>query len=274
MCLKFTDLGCGMFPSPAERSFKDTLVWRLASAIPFVGFLAWGIYNYREIHTFDPVLWVFIGILGLLCAYAFIWAAGRRVTFHTEGISYKSLVSDVDLPWNDIRETRYSQQPLNWGAHFGLIGMLVSAAASKGNSQMIRNLQIIGQRKIVLSSNISDVAEAMQLVFQKVNPRIREEAERMLSSGGTVSFGNIALSTQGVIWKGKQPIPYNTIAKSRIDGPNVKIKSEGKLLNDVSVNAKKIPNVFVLLDMIEERRQTQGAMTMAAMAGSSAGRYL
>jgi hypothetical protein len=39
------------------------------------------------------------------------------------------------------------------------------------------------------------------------------------------------------------------------------------------VNAKKIPNVFVLLDMIEERRQTQG-MSAAASAGLSASRYL
>ena len=89
-----------------------------------------------------------------------------------------------------------------------------------------------------------------------------------------MSFGNVALSTQGVIWKGKQPIPYSAIAKSLIDGPNVKIKSEGKWLNDISVNAKKIPNVFVLLDMIEDRRKSQGNMAAAAMAGSSVGRYL
>ena len=263
-----------MFPSPAERSFKDTLTWRIAAALPFLGFLAWGIYSYRDTQSFEPVPWSFVGITGLLFAYACLWAAARRITFHTEGISYKSLMSDVDLPWTDIRETRYSQQQLNVGMHFGLIGMLVTAAASKGNNQMLRTLRIVGQRTIVLNSNIRDVEEAMQLVFQKVNPKIKEQAERMLNSGGTVSFGNVALSTQGVIWKGKQPIPYSAIAKSRIDGPNVKIKSEGKWLNDISVNAKKIPNVFVLLDMIEERRQTQGTMAAAAVAGSSASRYL
>jgi hypothetical protein len=96
----------------------------------------------------------------------------------------------------------------------------------------------------------------------------------MLTAGGMVSFGNVALSTQGVIWKDKQPIPYSAIAKSRIDGPNVKIKSEGKWLNDISVNVKKIPNAFVLLDMIEERRQAQGNMAIAASAGLSASRYL
>jgi len=263
-----------MFPSPAQRTFHDTVTFRMAGAISFAGFLAWGLYDYHQTNIFEPALWTLIGIVGALCAYAFIWAAARKVTFHPEGISYKSLVTDIDIPWTDIRETRYSQTPLNVGVHFGLIGVLVSAAAGKGNKQMIRNLQIIGSRKITITSNISRVEEAMQLVFQNVNPRIKEQAERVLNSGGTVSFGSVALSTQGVIWKGKQPIPYNAIAKSCLDGPNVKIKSEGKWLNDVSVNAKKIPNVFLLLDMIEERRQTQATMAAAAMAGSSASRYL
>jgi len=263
-----------MFPSPAQRRFHDTITFRLATAIFLGGMLAWGIYDYRETNAFEPVLWTFIGMVGALCAYTFIWAAARKITFHTEGISYKSLVSDVDIPWTDIRETRYSQTPLNVGVHFGLIGMLVSAAFGKGNNQMIRNLKIIGQREITLNSNISQVEEAMQLVLQKVNPGIKEQAQRMLTSGGTVSFGTIALSTNGVIWKGKQPIPYNVIAKSCIDGANIKIKSEGKWLNDISVNVKKIPNAFVLLDMIEERRQTQGMSAVAASAGLSASRYL
>jgi len=263
-----------MFPSPAQRSFHDTITFRLALAICFTGLLAWGIYDYSETNVFEPFLWTFIGMAGVLCAYTFIWAATRKVTFHTEGISYKSLVKDVDILWTDIQETRYSQTPLNVGVHFGLIGILVSAAFGKGNNQMIRSLKIIGQREITLNSNISQVEEAMQMVFQKVNPRIKEHAERMLTAGGMVSFGNVALSTQGVIWKGKQPIPYSAIAKSRIDGPNVKIKSEGKWLNDISVNVKKIPNAFVLLDMIEERRQAQGNMAIAASAGLSASRYL
>jgi hypothetical protein len=185
-----------MFPSPAEHTFRDTLLWRVVAAVPFLGLLAWGIYDYHDAHRFDPVLWGVVAAAGLICAYAFIWAAARRITFHVEGISYKSLVSDVDLPWNNITETRYSQQQINLSAHFGLIGILLSAAATKGDGgQMFRTLEVIGQRKITLNSNIRDVAEAMQLVLQKVNPRVKEETERMLSSGGAVSFGNVSLSS-------------------------------------------------------------------------------
>ena len=263
-----------MFPSPAERTFRDSMMWRAIAALPFLGLLAWGIYDHSDTQRFDPVLWSFVAVAGLVCVYAFVWAGTRRITFHSEGLSYKSLMSDVDLAWNDIAETRFSQQQVNWGAHFGLFGALVSAAASRGNGQMIRRLEINGQRRIVLNSNIKDVEDAMQLVFQKVNPRIREQSERMLTSGGTVAFGNVSLSAQGVIWKSKQPIPYNSIAKCRLEGPNLKIKSEGKWLNDISVNAKKAPNVFVLLDIIEQRRPALATMTAAAMAGSSANRYL
>ena len=60
-----------------------------------------------------------------------------------------------------------------------------------------------------------------------------------------------------------------------MDGAFVRIKAEGKWLDNISVSPKKIPNVFVLLDMIEARRATAlGQQTAAAMAGPSAGMYL
>jgi uncharacterized protein DUF6585 len=255
-----------MFPSPAQRTFHDAVTFRMAGAISFAGFLAWGLYDYHQTNIFEPLLWTLIGIVGVLCAYAFIWAAARKVTFHMEGISYRSLVRHVDIPWTDIWETRYKQTPEQVEVGIGWFGLVKNLT--------FRNLQIIGQSKITLNSNISQVEEAMQLVFQNVNPRIKELAESMLSSRGIIAFGNIALSPEGVIWKENDPVPYSAIVKCCIDGLNIKIKSEGKWLNDISVNTEKVPNVFVLLDMIEERRLVPASMQSAAVTASSAARYL
>ena len=265
-----------MFPTPAQRMFRDTIVWRLVAALPFVAMLGWAGYDYSQSRVIDPVLWGVTGFFAVLFAFACLWAAKRRITFHTEGISYTSLFSEADLNWTEITETRYTQQPINVGAHFGLLGFLISAIASKSSSgqTMTRKLQIIGPRKITISSNIAKMVQAIQLVFDQVNPRIRQQMEQQLTSTGIVSFGNITLSTAGIIWKSKDPIPYQSLVKCRIDGANLQIKAEGKWLNNISVNAGKVPNVFVLLDMVEARRTSAGQKTAAAIAGSSASQYL
>ena len=263
-----------MFSSPAQRTFKDNLTWRLIAAIPFLIMLVVAIIDYYDTQKFDSVLWGIAAFFALLFAFACVWASKRRISVHAEGISYKSMTNEVDLRWDEITETRYGQQPFNAGVHFGLLGLLIMAAAKKGD-KMIRSFQIIGPRTIKISSNIRDQQEVISLVLQAVNPRFRQDAERLLNSGGTVSFGTISISPVGVIWKSKEPIPYSAIVKCRMDDAYLRIKAEGKWLDNIAVSPKKIPNVFVLLDLIEARRGTGlGQQTAAAMAGSSASMYL
>ena len=114
----------------------------------------------------------------------------------------------------------------------------------------------------------------MRTVLEHVNPRLQQDAERTLNSGGTVQFGSLWLSSVGVIWRAKDPIPYNTIVKCEIDGAFLRIKAEGKWLDNVAASVKKIPNIFVALDLIAQKRASFGQKAAAATAGSSAIRYL
>jgi hypothetical protein len=54
----------------------------------------------------------------------------------------------------------------------------------------------------------------------------------------------------------------------------LRVKAEGKWLDNIGVTAKKVPNIFVLLDLIEEKRSTLAGKSAVAMAGSSADQYL
>jgi hypothetical protein len=45
-------------------------------------------------------------------------------------------------------------------------------------------------------------------------------------------------------------------------------------MDNIAVTAKKIPNVFILLDLIEERRSALLGKTAPVMAGSSVHQYL
>jgi len=261
-----------MFISPPRNTFRYTLSWCIAMAIVFVPLLLWAVYDFYQSRQVNPILAFFTGVFGLLFVYAWLWTK-TRVTLHEEGISYKSPFREKDLRWDEITETRYGQQAINAGAHFGLLGWLIASMA-RSNSKMIRTLELIGPHKIVLNSNIRDVEELVRLVLAAVNPRLRQDAERILNSGGTVSFGKISLSPAGVVWKSKEPIPYAALVKCKIDGSMLRVKAEGKWLDNIAVTAKRVPNVFILLDLIEEKRSTAAGKTAVAMAGSSANQYL
>jgi hypothetical protein len=261
-----------MFLSPARNTFRYTLSWCIAAALLFVPLLLWAVYDFYRSRQVDSVLAFFTVAFGLLLAYAWLWTK-TRVTLHEEGISYKSPFREKDLRWDEITETRYGQQAINAGVHFGLLGWLIAAMA-RGNNKMIRSLELIGPQTIVLNSNIRDAEELARLVLAAVNPRLRKDAERILNSGGTVSFGKISLSPAGVVWKSKEPIPYAALVKCKIDGSMLRVKAEGKWLDNIAVTAKKVPNIFILLDLVEEKRSTAAGKTAFAMAGSSAHQYL
>src|SRR5258708_967601 len=256
-----------MFISPARNRFPYTAFWCIGVALLFVPLLFWAAYDFYRSRQVDPVLAFFTGAFGLLFAYAWLWTK-TRVTLHEEGISYKSPFGEKDLRWDEITETRFGQQPINAGAHFGLIGWLIAAMA-RSNNKMIRSLELIGPHKIVINSNIRDVEEVVRLVLAAVNPRLRQDAERILNSGATVSFGKISLSPAGVVWESKEPIPYAALVKCKIDGSMLRLKAEGKWLDNIAIVAKKVPNLFVLLDLIEEKRSTLAGKTAVPMGGFS-----
>lgn len=261
-----------MFMSPPKNTFRYTFNWLILSAVLFVPLLVWAAYDYSQSRQVEPGLAFFTFLFGLLLAYAGWWTR-TRVTIHDEGICYKSPFREKDLRWDEIAETRYGQQPINVGAHFGLIGWLIAAAA-RSNNKVNRSFELIGTQKIAVNSNIRDVEEVVRLSLAAVNPRLRQDAERILNSGGTVGFGKISLSPSGVIWKSKEPIPYEALVKCKIDGAMLRIKAEGKWLDNIAVTAKKVPNIFILLDLIESKRSAMTGKPALAMASSSANQYL
>src|SRR5215472_8640219 len=261
-----------MFMSPPRNTFRYTFSWLIVAALVFVPLLLWAAYNFYQSRQVDPVLASFTAMLGLLFAYARWWTK-TRVTVHDEGICYKSPFREKDLRWDEITETHYGQQPLNAGVHFGLLGWLI-AAMFHSNNKMIRSFELIGPQKIAINSNIRDVEEVVRLALAAVNPRLKQDAERILNSGGTVAFGKISLSPAGVIWKSNAPIPYAALVKCKIDGSMLRIKAEGKWLDNIAISAKKVPNIFILLDLIEAKRSTMAGRPAVAIAGSCANQYL
>ena len=128
-----------MFMSPPRNTFRYTFNWLILSALLFVPLLVWAAYDYSQRRQVEPGLAFFTAAFGVLFAYAW-WRTKTRVTVRDEGIRYKSPFTEKDLRWDEVTETRYGQQPINAGMHFGLLGWLIASIASSSN-KMIRSFE-------------------------------------------------------------------------------------------------------------------------------------
>ena len=54
----------------------------------------------------------------------------------------------------------------------------------------------------------------------------------------------------------------------------LRMKAEGKWPDNIAIAARKVPNIFILLDLIEAKRATMIGRTALAMADSCANQYL
>lgn len=244
------------------HTFRHGYGWRIASIAPLLiaGTIFWVAQMDGPTQKEDvAIFWGIIALCAAVTVLTWIIVGKIAITMHAEGIARGSMFGSVEIPWNEIQETRYSQTPINYGAHFGLIGLvaaLVAQRRSNDGASMQRNLKIMGLdgKSIVISSNFADAEDAMRMVLDRVDPPMAEKVLTQVKNGETVPFGNLALSPAGVIWKSKEPIPYSALVKCKIEGANLGVKAQGKWMNNVSVNLKNVPNVFVFLKVAERMR--------------------
>ena len=65
-----------------------------------------------------------------------------------------------------------------------------------------------------------------------------------------MQFGGIGLSATAVTWKGAS-IPLSEVTKAELVRSNLQIKRQGKWRNAISVRSDKVPDVLVLLEVLE-----------------------
>lgn len=253
-----------MFLSPPARTCRYATIWRMLAWVPAAIWLLVAALAFEEWKTLTQPGWLWSGVATAgLSFFLFQLCSREQVSIHQEGIAHSSLFGAREIPWNEVKETRYQQisTAQTVGAQFGIIGMLVAAAADRkgGGSKSSQYLQVVSQDgvKIRLGNLYQGYKETMQTILARVNDRLLPEKRGLLRQGGEVEFGKLKLSLQGVIWKNKAPVPYAELELADITGSNFRLKVKGKWLDMASVNARSIPNVFVALDLITEMRENR-----------------
>ena len=217
-----------------------------------LGFLAgiWATQNDSRTTSHPTLLWISVAVV--LAGIALWVAIGKNALIISDsGIRTESIFGQQEMAWSQITETRYQVIPVNVYMHFGLVGALI-AMSSKKSSRANLTLELISleQNKLKVTSNYRNADEAIGIILGRLMPPMVQNVKNRLQRGETVQFGSLGLSATAVTWKGNA-IPVGEITKAELVGANLQIKRQGKWLSAVSVRSNKVPDVLVLLDVLE-----------------------
>jgi len=234
-----------------ERRFGAAYTVRIVLALVLVGVLV-GLWSGRTnpgAPSHPALLWISIA---LVAAFAALWIVlGKTVLIINDaGVRRESFLGQHELAWSQIAETRYCVMPVNLYAHFGLIGALVAMSSKSSRAQLTLQLISSEGKKLKVTSAFQKADEAIGIILSRILPPMVQNTKARLQRGETVAFGGIGLSATAVTWK-KNSIPVSQITKAELVRSKLQIKRSGKWLAAINVRSDKVPNVLVLLEVLE-----------------------
>lgn len=235
-----------------EHRFGQTWAIRVLVALVVLGIVVglWVSVPDPRPAAHPTLLWVSIV---LVLAYAGLWVAmGKTVlTISDQGVRRESLFGTQEMAWNQILETRYVVTPIQLGAHFGLVGALVSVLSKSSMANLTLTVSGVEGKRIKVTSNYRNAKEAIGLILTRLNPGWVSAARSRIQRGETIRFGDLSLSATTLTWKKQSPIPVADLSKAEIVGRYLRIKRTGKWMNAVSARSDKVPNVLVFLEVLD-----------------------
>ena len=243
-----------MIHSPPEFSYPRGVTHRIATCLAALPVLA-GIYYLRE--RLEPrVAWTLAGVTALACLVFWYWEAGKVVEIHPEGLVLRSAGSGRAVLWESVREVRYRAARTQAGGVFGLLlqALLRRVAGAGGpvdeRSVSIRCILLDDQdRRFIITSAWKGAGEAVARILEKVTPLLLREAMGRLRSVGQVDFGPVVV-TADAIARGKKAVRFPELSACGLDAGRFFVKKQGAWLTAIQVPVWKIPNVFVLLELL------------------------
>jgi hypothetical protein len=134
-----------------------------------------------------------------------------------------------------------------------MIGMAMAAAIRSSKRPQIK-LTVISSdgARVKITSHFQRIKEAANIILARVLPPMLEAARASMRRGETLHFGPIAITPTDISWKSKPGVPLSALEAAEIVSSTLKIKCKGKWRSLVSIRSDKIPNAFVLLELLHE----------------------
>lgn len=122
--------------------------------------------------------------------------------------------------------------------------------------------------KTKLTHLTTDMARLGPVIHAEIAGVQVPKAFDILRQGQIIYFGEIGLSTAGVIVGQKEPVPWSEAGINTAQG-YVRVYRAGKRMPVGTIAAKKIPNLVTFLTLAEQLQSTQGQLRAAEGPGAA-----
>lgn len=226
-------------------SYKGGTLWPAIGAALFAmgsGALIILLFNPTKAQDQTP-LTILTGILVLLvglCAWLWYRRTKLRVEVFEQGVVYTTAKGVVPLRWTEI--TSIFQQITK--VRVNLIPVRTIYRYTLVTNQ--------GQ-KHVFTSGIKGIPKLGQELQQRVTAVLMPIYTAAYNRGEWLQFGKLSLSKMGLS-NGKETIGWNEVTGAALSNGYVTIRRQGKRLAWKTLAAQSVPNLVVLLNIIDQIR--------------------
>ena len=195
-------------------------------------FMGQSLPNYLRAFVVAGVLFALVGIDGVVKALR-----EYSITLYEGGFEYSTITENRLVRWNEV--VSVWQKILTRGANGPI-------------TQTIYTLLLKDKKKLVLDNErFKDMLGLGKTIQHEVTRCLMPQYVQTLNSGGTAQFGKLAITNQ-TISNGKESIPWSQVKEVRVRNGVIAIWKEDKWLIWSSILAADIPNMFVLLSLVDQ----------------------
>lgn len=243
-----------MIHSPPEGVYLRGLTYRIAALILCAAFLAALLYFRAPL---GPTAFWGLSLAAVLALLLF-WRqeAGKIVQVHPEGVVLRGVSSSRALRWESVREIRYRAIQSRGGGILGhLLHALLRLLSRRAPGVDERAVSIrcvllsVGERPLIITSGWSRAGDAVEKIFARVNPHLLQEALDRVRTVGHAEFGPVTVQHDSIVRGGKS-IRFGEVGSWGLEKGRFFVKKQGAWLAAIQVPVSKVPNVFVLAELL------------------------
>lgn len=188
-----------------------------------------------------------LSAIGLALVAFGVWAVrwsraytDLRVALHEQGLVYSAGGEDQVYRWDELAE----------------IGQVIITPRhgdyDRRTSHTYRLVTHDG-RKLVLNDRLQGITDLGQALQKAASPRLLEAALARFAQGETLTFGKLSVGREGLTL-GRRTLAWGDLASAQLSGNHVYITAKGRKATWAGLPVRELPNVLVLLALIETHK--------------------
>jgi len=188
----------------------------------------------------DKVFWVSALLLMAVPGWFFVWLWSLQVSLHSDGISYRSLLGEKEMRWEEVE--RFYYQAIKQRINFIPVG-----------TYYLYKLVDVEGKEIKCGNRIERPGQLGQKLIEQTYPTLFRKIADRFNNGQDLDFGAIRVSKAGGIRVKKlfgfMEIPWDQVSSYAIQDGRFFIWRRGQK-RTTGPGLWQVPNAFVLRGLL------------------------